>query len=478
MVSHLVVYQLGLIVLVWVFLMLYGLWPLEPAAARPMPPKPLIPRGKHSKKPKPFPGLTRKPCCTACEQVIEVPRLQPSPPPPPTMTSTRGRRRHVNTAHHCCPDPDCRYGGWLGLGNITSNGHPSGGPWRQLYCGACHGYFLETHGTPLHGKRVAPDKLVWAIGALAEGLGIRAVARVFEVDPHTVLAWLIEVADHATAFSRYFLHDVRVTQIQLDELFALLSAVKAGVVSETEAIRRLSRSPQWVWTALDPVTKLLLTIDVGDRTRAMAQSVVHQVAQVLAPGCVPLVLTDGFKEYTTALLTHYGQWVQPARQRAQGLAPKPRWMPLPQLLYAQVIKTVRRRRLVRVRHRVVWGTLAAVQQVLAASGWQINTAFVERLNLTIRQHVAAIGRRVSTLCKGEDGLRQQLALYHCYYNFCLPHASLRLPLPQPEPTNGSGSARLWRPCTPAMAAGLTDRVWTLREVLLYRVPPWPQPAGV
>src|SRR5712691_3584023 len=54
--------------------------------------------------------------------------------------------------------------------------------------------------------------------------------------------------------------------------------------------------------------------------------------------------------------------------------------PLPHLLYAQVIKTVRRRRLVRVRHRVVFGTLAAVQQVLAACGWQINTAFVERLN--------------------------------------------------------------------------------------------------
>src|SRR5438128_576147 len=140
----------------------------------------------------------------------------------------------------------------------------------------------------------------------------------------------------------------------------------------------------------------------------MAQRLVHQVAQVLAPGCVPLFLTDGFKEYTTALLTHFGQWVQPPRQRAQGPAPKPRWVPLPQLLYAQVIKTVRRRRLVRVSHRVVFGTLAAVEQVLAACGWQINTAFIERLNLTIRQHVAAVGRRVSTLCKGEDGVRSQL----------------------------------------------------------------------
>ena len=92
--------------------------------------------------------------------------------------------------------------------------------------------------------------------------------------------------------------------------------------------------------------------------------------------------------------------------------------------------------------------------------------------------MAAIGRRVTTLCKHEDGLRQQLALYHVYYNFCLPHLSLRRPLVHPQPTKGSGSAKRWHPGTPAMAARLTDRVWTLREVLLFRVPPWPQPAGV
>jgi hypothetical protein len=139
---------------------------------------------------------------------------------------------------------------------------------------------------------------------------------------------------------------------------------------------------------------------------------------------------------------------------------------------------MRRRRLVQVKHRVVFGSLEAVNHVLAPLGWHINTAFVERLNLTIRQHVAAVGRRVSTLCKGEDGLRQQVAVFHCYYNFCLPHASVRRPLSQPEAAHGIGAATLWRPCTPAMAAGLTDHVWTLREVLLFRVPPWPQPAGV
>ena len=139
-----------------------------------------------------------------------------------------------------------------------------------------------------------------------------------------------------------------------------------------------------------------------------------------------------------------------------------------------MVKTVRRWRLVDVKHRVIFGTLGAVQQGLAAQGWQINTAFIERLNLTIRQHVAAVGRRVSTLCKGEDGVRQQLTLYHVYYNFCLPHASVR----QPLPTHGTGSAKRWQPQTPAMAAGLADHAWTLREVLLFRVPPWPQPAGL
>src|SRR5713101_2736569 len=476
MVSNLVFYQLALIALGWLFLMLSWWWSSEPAAARPIPPTPVTPPRKRSTAPKPFTGLARKPHCDACAQAIEGLRLPLPSAPPPKLVSTQGRRRHVDTSRHCCPDADGRYGGWLGLGNISANGHPRGGPWRQLYCSSCQGDFLETHGTILHGKRMSVDLIVRVIACLAEGLGIRGTARVFEVEAHTVLQWLVEAAEQLRAFSQHFLHDVRVRQVQLDELFALLSAVKAGEVCEAGAIERLERSPQWVWVAMDPERKLLLAIDVGKRTLAMAQRVAHHVAQVLAPSCVPLFLTDGFREYLTALLTHYGQWVQPPRRQSTGPMPKPRWLPQPQLLYAQVLKTVRRRRLVRVRHRVVCGTLEAVQQVLAACGWQINTAFIERVNLSIRQHVAAVGRRVSTLCKGEEGLRQQLALYHVYYNFCLPHASLRVPLPQPLPTNGTGSATRWQPQTPAMAAGLTDHVWTLREVLLFRVPPWPQPA--
>ena len=362
MVSHLFFYQLVLLGLLWLCCMLHAAWPSSHAAGVPRPPERIPPSRKRPRVPQPFPGHTRTPHCAACAPAA-VPRPQAPCAPPPRSVSTRGRPRQVAPSSHVCPQPHWASRGWGGLGKLRANGHPRGGPWRQCSCTAGEGSFQETHGTPLHGTRVAPDLLGWAGGALAEGVGLRAVARVFEVDPTTVLAWLVEVAEHATAFSQYFLHDVHVTQVQLDELFALLSAVKTGEVSEAEAVERLSRSPHWVWAAIDPVTKLLVTVAVGDRTLALAQHVVHQVVQVLAPGCMPLFLTDGFTEYTTALLTHYGQWVQPARQRAQGPAPKPRWMPLPQLLYAQVVKTVRRRRLVRVRHRVVFGTLEAVQQV-------------------------------------------------------------------------------------------------------------------
>ena len=477
MVPTLFFYQLGLVALIYVFLLLCWLWPTAAAAPRQpiAPSKP--PRRKRSHAPKPFTGLAQRPHCARCAHDAAHPPAPPPTPPEPMPPSHR-RPRTVDTSRHFCPHRGCRYRGWLGLGNLRANGHPSGGQWRQFHCTACKGYFPEHHGTLFHGKRVSVDLIVHVIGCLAEGLGIRGTARVFEVDPNTVLHWLVEAAEQLKAFTSYFLCEVHVQQLQLDELYAVLSAVKAGEMRAEEAIQRLSRSPHWVWTAIDSQSKLLLAIDVGPRTRAMAQCFVHQVVQVLAPGCVPLFLTDGFKEYATALLTHYGQWGQPARRQATGPLPKPRWRPLPQLLYAQVVKTVRRRRLVAVTHRVVFGTLDAVNQVLAPLGWQINTAFVERLNLTIRQHVAAIGRRVSTLCKGADGLCQQLALYHGYYNFCLPHASLRQPLPQPEPTNGRGSAKVWRPCTPAMAAGLTDHVWTLREVLLFRVPPWPQPQAL
>jgi hypothetical protein len=103
-------------------------------------------------------------------------------------------------------------------------------------------------------------------------------------------------------------------------------------------------------------------VDVGSRTLAMAQRVVHQVTEVVAPGCVPLFLTDGLKDYATALLTHFGSWMHLARRQDKGPLPKPRWMPLPELLSAHVVKSYRRQRIVGVKHRVVFGSRLALSR--------------------------------------------------------------------------------------------------------------------
>src|SRR4029434_829572 len=165
---------------------------------------------------------------------------------------------------------------------------------------ACEGYFPEHHGTLFHGKQVAVELIVHVLACLAEGLGIRATAWVFEVAPNTVLQWLAEAAEQLRAFSASFLCGLHLEQLQLDELYAVLRDFKAGEINDDEAIERLERSPYWVWTAMDPQSKVLVVVDVGGRTLALAQRVVHQVSRVLAPGCAPLCMTDGLKAYTTA----------------------------------------------------------------------------------------------------------------------------------------------------------------------------------
>jgi hypothetical protein len=260
-----------------------------------------------------------------------------------------------------------------------------------------------------HGKHSSPELIVYIIACLAEGLGIRGTARVFGIDANTVLQWLQEAGE------------------------------------------QLSQSPRWMWTARDAESKLLLSTQAGPRTLPMVQAMLHQIVQLLVPGCVPLFLSDDHPNYLPAIVTHFGHRVQPPRRQARGPAPKPRWMPVSDLLYARVVKVLRRRRIVEVQHQVVLGTQLAVDQVLSASGWQINTSFVERLNLIFRQRVAPMRRRSATSCKGQAGLDHQLALFLVNYNFVLPHASLHQALAEPSPRrergrpSGGGRARQrWR----------------------------------
>ena len=188
MIPHLLFYQLAVLGLLWLFVMLHAAWPSRCTTAQGTPAQPIMPRRQRSKDPKPFAGLTHKPHCALCEQEAAHPQAPPPVPPEPLLPTHR-RPRTVDTSRHFCPQAGCRYRGWLGLGNLRANGHPSGGPWRQLHCTACDGYFPEHHGTIFHGKRVAVELIIHVLACLAEGLGIRGTARVFEVASNTVLEW-------------------------------------------------------------------------------------------------------------------------------------------------------------------------------------------------------------------------------------------------------------------------------------------------
>ena len=363
-----------LLLLVWFIADYYQNWCLVSAINKSPLQCPKV-KKKATKADEEFQGVTRKPVCTECEMEKQLPlavRL-----PPPLIVPKKGRPKSVETGLHYCPKPRCPYYGWIGWGNISSNGHPNRGRQRQLYCCGCKGYFSENIGTLFYRKRFPAEQIVRAMASLAEGVGIRAVGRIFEVEPETVLAWLVAAAQQLEAFNSYMTRQLAVEQVQLDELYGVIRAYQTGELSEPEALAALDRPRKsvWLWTAIDPLSKFWLAFEVGDRTAESAWKIVHKVAMTLKKGIVPLFVTDGNRAYEQPILSHYGEWCPPAADQR-----KPRWRALPTLLYAQVVKKRRGRRVVSVSKRVVFGTLSRITDTLSASGRQINTAFVERLN--------------------------------------------------------------------------------------------------
>ena len=204
--------QFLLVALVLLCLLLHGGLSDNPPRVPNAPLQPYPPRRRRSKELGPFPGLIHKPLCASCEQGADARPKAPGSPPP-VLPFTRGRRRTVDTSKPFCPAPGCSSRGGLGRGNIRANGQPGGQPGRQLQCVSRHGYFSATHGTLFHGKRASSELIVRVLSCLAEGLGIRGTARVFAIDPQTVLHWLREAPEQLEAFAAYFLNALQITQI-------------------------------------------------------------------------------------------------------------------------------------------------------------------------------------------------------------------------------------------------------------------------
>lgn len=185
----------------------------------------------------------------------------------------------------------------------------------------------------------------------------------------------------------------------------------------------------------------------------------------LAVGCVPVFSTNGLKHYFCALTAHFVKW-----ERAEGK--KPVWVLLNDFVYSQVIKNQRRRKTMEVERRVLVGKIAQYSGRLREAGMsgRINTSFVERLNLSIRQCVSQLTRRTWVPAKYTPELMEHLEWWRSYHHFVRSHESLVEELTQPVQRKGKQRARKYRKRTPAMMAGLADRRWTVKELLLYPLP--------
>jgi IS1 family transposase len=178
---------------------------------------------------------------------------------------------------------------------------------------------METQGTIFYCSKVSPDKMIFALKVMAEGLGIQSTARALDLDANTVQDWLKQGAEHMEAVSNYLMRELNLSQVQVDELWAILG--------ERNELAPQKRNARWIWSATDPESKLWLGFIIADRSLEAAQVFIHRVCQLLARGCVPLFLSDRYKPYATAILTHFGHWVQRFSEKSRRLPL--RWMPLP-----------------------------------------------------------------------------------------------------------------------------------------------------
>jgi IS1 family transposase len=403
--------------------------------------------------------------CPACRLQSTLPAAT-TPPHPAVMPwravkSRRGAPKRINTHGFACPNHTCRYYRISDAQVHALVGHGTHGRCERiqtLQCQLCHTTFSTRRGTPLYRLKTSSQQVAMVLTALAEGLSVSAAVRVFGHRHATITTWLTRAGAHSTTLHDHVFRNLHLPHLQLDELRTHLRN-RAQVL--------------WLWVVVDPLTKIIPVLHVGARTQDAAHTVIHDLYGRLASGCLPVFTTDGLNLYFYALTAHFGQWVTEVGRRAR------QWQVAAELLYGQVKKIYRRRKLVRVTQVMRCGTRAALKtalQTLGLSG-RLNTAFVERVNLTLRQGVAALIRRTWSTMQDTPHLLLQLEWWRGYYHFVRPHEALRVALAHPLERGGKRLPQRYRQRTPAMAAGLTGRRWTVPDLLTVPLPLEPLGAG-
>jgi transposase-like protein len=347
-----------------------------------------------------------------------------------------------------CPNYACPARGQVNQGNI----HPHSQQEKRSRCDVCGKTFSVTKGTLFYRLRTDPAVVMLVITLLAHGCPLPAIVAGFGFDQRTVKQWWQRAGIHCETLHQQLVGTARfdLQQAQADEI----------------KVKMWGRS-LWMGLSMMVSTRLWLGGVVSlRRDKVMIDKLVATMRQVAL--CRPLLIAvDGLPHYRKAIRRAFRT---PLQQRTNG---RPRLIAWSDILIGRVIKrkqagelTIERQLLGTCRQTVA----TLIQQSQGATG-VINTAYIERLNATFRQRLAWLSRRSRVLAHQTATLNAGMYIVGCFYNFCDTHKSLRIRL-----AFGSFDHR-WIQRTPAIAAGLTDHIWSHEELLMYRIPPprWQPP---
>jgi transposase-like protein len=333
----------------------------------------------------------------------------------------------------------CPARGQTGRGNIGIHSRKD----RRVICTQCRKTFAATLGTVFYRLRTSADLVVLVVTLLAHGGPLQAIVAAFGFDERTVAAWWARAGQQGQAVHAPLVEQPRdLGQVQADEI-------------------RVKRQGGVVWMALAMMvrTRLWLAGEVSEhRDMPLIRRLLEQVRRCAARRPL-LVCPDGLVSYIRAVRETCRA---PDHTGGPGC---PRLCPWPKLCIAQVVKRYAQRRVVNVERRMVDGTPVRVETLRRRSqgAGVINTAYIERLNATFWERLAPLARRGRALARHTLTLQPGMDLVGTVYNFCTPHASLRLATPRP--------GRRGVPRTPARAAGISDHCWSVHELLSSHVPP-------
>jgi IS1 family transposase/transposase-like protein len=361
--------------------------------------------------------------------------------------------RERGVSRFCCLNSQCPDYGRRDAGNLTVTGRlGKSRQFRLLSCRSCRDRFSERKGTPLYRAHLPEDKVTSILDHIREGCGVLKTARLVKVHPDTVSRYGRAAGEHARAApDELVARSPETRELQMDEKWSFVAKKEASCDEDDPEDR--FRGDCWDHVAFDPEHRLVVSVVPGERTSESVRELVTDVKGRLDGRTPDLITTDEDSAYEGAILEAFGTEVVPPRTGKPGRPRKPYKVAPAGLHYATVHKTRRKGRVVAVATRVIFGTVAAVEAVLANSGVSrtVNTAFVERHNGTDRNRNAPKVRR--TYCFSKDWwIHRAVTFFTMYsYNFCWPVRRLK---------TKAGEGR-----TPAMMARLADHVWTLAEWL-------------